>query len=112
MDDKLFLLFFYVVAGLLLVALSVPLLREKVRPNPLYGFRVPKTFASTEVWYAANKYAARRLMWAGSSAVVAAIGLYFLPKLSLDLYAFGCLAVFVVVLAAGLIQSFRYLRTL
>jgi hypothetical protein len=54
MDDKLLLLILYVLMGLLLVGLSVPLLREKVRPNPLYGFRVTRPSQAQEVWYAAN----------------------------------------------------------
>jgi hypothetical protein len=48
---------------------------------------------------------------AGASIVIATIGLYFLPAQPRSL-CLGCLAVFVVVLAAGLVQSFRYLRTL
>jgi uncharacterized membrane protein len=111
--DKQTLLILYVVFGLILAALSVPLLREKVRPNWFYGFRVPKTLNNPQVWYAANKFAAKRLLWSGATLVVAATGLYYLaPALSLDAYALGCLAIFAAVFVPGLIQSFFYLRSL
>ncbi len=67
MGDKVILLILYIVSGALLTALSVPLLLEKIRPNGLYGFRVAKTMNNPEIWYAVNKYSARRLFWAGAS---------------------------------------------
>ena len=53
------LLILYIISGTLLIALSLPLLFEKVPPNPLYGFRVSQTLDNREVWYAVNKYAAK-----------------------------------------------------
>ena len=112
MDDRLVLLVFYSAASLLLIGLSVPLIQNKVRPNAWYGFRVPKTFASEDTWYAANQYAGKRLLWTGVSTLVAAMGLYLPAQLSLDAYALGVLAVFGIVLLIGLVQSFLYLRSL
>jgi uncharacterized membrane protein len=112
MNEKLFLLIFFVAAGALLSGLSVPLLLGKIRPNPIYGFRVPKTFSDPEIWYAVNRYSARRLLVAGLTMVVAPVLLYPVPGLSLDGYAYACLGVFLVVFAVGLVQSFLYLRSL
>ena len=44
----------YVVGGLLVTALSVPLIQKRIPPNPWYGFRVRKTLENRDVWYAAN----------------------------------------------------------
>lgn len=104
------LLFLYLAAGILLILLSIPLLLEKIRPNPLYGFRVSQTLDDPRVWYAANKYAAKRLMAAWASIVIAAAGLYFIPGISVDAYALACLTVFVLVFIARLARSFRYIR--
>lgn len=104
------LLILYNFAGLGLVALGLPLLYEKIRPNPYYGFRVAATLSDDRVWYAVNKYAARRLIAAGLVHVAAAWGLYFVPGLSLDAYALGCLAVFGLAFGVGLWQSLRFLR--
>lgn len=111
-DDRTVFLLFFTVSGLLLIGLAVPLLRGKIPPNGLYGFRVPKTINNSQVWYAANQYAAKRLLWAGASFVAAAMLLYWLPGLSLDFYALGCLVIFLVVLIWGLIQDFIYLGKL
>jgi hypothetical protein len=106
------LLVLYCAAGVLLVVLSIPLMLKKIPPNPIYGFRVSQTLENSETWYAVNQYAARRLVFTGASTVMAAIGLYFIPSITVDGYALACLAVFAVVFITGLVQSFRYLRSL
>lgn len=106
------LLIIYVAAGALLIVLSIPLLLEKVPPNSLYGFRVSQTLNDPRVWYAVNKYAAKRLIAAGVSSVFAAIGLSLIPGLSIDAYALACLAVFTLVFIMGLVQCFRYMSSI
>lgn len=106
------LLVMYVVFGLLLIVLAIPMLRGKVPPNPWYGFRVPDTLSDPTRWYKANRYAARWLLLTGVITVVAAIALYFVPGLSVDTYAWLVLAVFGVPFVLMIITSFRYLRRL
>jgi uncharacterized membrane protein len=104
------LLIFYVAGGALLVLIAIPLLFEKIPPNLFYGFRVPQTLANPRVWYATNKFAAKRLIWAGAGFILAAIVFYFIPGITVDEYAIGCLVVFGGIFLAGFIQSMRYLR--
>ncbi len=106
------LLIVYIGSGLLLILVSLPLLWEKVPPNPLYGFRVRATLENPAIWYPASKFAAKRLIWTGAVVAVAALTLYSIPGLSLDAYALGCLAVLMVALTFTLVQSLRHLRTL
>jgi len=106
------LLLMYVVFGLLLIALAIPMLRGKVPPNPWYGFRVPGTLSDPTRWYKANRYAARWLLLTGVITAAAAIALYFVPGLSVDTYAWLVLAVFGVPFVLMIITSFRYLRRL
>jgi uncharacterized membrane protein len=40
---------------LLLLGLSVPMVLGRVQPNLWYGVRTPKTLASKEIWYRANR---------------------------------------------------------
>ena len=47
-------MFLNLVVGLLIVGLSIPLIRRRVKPNRLYGFRTPKTMSSEQIWYEAN----------------------------------------------------------
>jgi uncharacterized membrane protein len=59
--------------GAVLIALGIPLARRRVRPNPLYGLRIPATLADEHVWYEANALAGRDLIVLG--AVLAGTGL-------------------------------------
>ncbi len=103
---------FYPGAGLLLYALSVPLIRRNVRPNSWYGFRVPQTRTNPLTWYAANAYPGKYLLGIGVITVVTAIGLYAVPGITLDAYALACAGIILAALAVCVIQSFRYLAKL
>ena len=106
------LLVMYVVFGLLLVGLALPLLLDKVPPNGWYGFRVPSTLYNPDLWYKVNRYMARWLLLSGIITVAGAVALYLVPGLSVDAYAWLCLLIFAVPFAIGVVLSFRYLRRL
>ena len=106
------LLAMYVLFGLLLAGLSVPLLLDKVAPNGWYGFRVPSTLYNVDLWYKVNRYMARWLLATGIITAAGATGLYFVPGLSVDAYAWLCLLVFALPFGLGVALSFRYLRRL
>jgi hypothetical protein len=78
------LLVLYLASGVLLMLLSLPLLWGKVPPYGLYGFRVRATLDNPDIWYPANKYAAKRLLWSGAVFVVAALILHFIPGIGVD----------------------------
>lgn len=104
------LLVLYLIFGALLVILSIPLLRGKIKPNGLYGFRVRATLENPEIWYAVNRHSAKRILASGVAIFLAAIVLYSIPNITLDQYALGVLLVFVIVFGTGLIQSVLYLK--
>lgn len=106
------LLFMYVAAGLLLIALSLPLAAGKIKPNPFYGFRVNATLDDEPTWYRVNRYAGLWLLVIGVIVTLAAILIYQLPGFSVDTYAYACLAVFVISFAIGMVQSWRYMKSL
>jgi hypothetical protein len=70
------LLILHLGSGVLLMLLSLPLLWGKVPPNGLYGFRVRATLDNPDIWYPANKDAAKWLLWPGAVFVIAAVALY------------------------------------
>lgn len=106
------LLVMYISFGLILCALAIPLIRNKVKPNMFYGFRVARTLKNPRIWYAVNQHAGIRLLISGVIAVVAAVGLYFVPGMTVDGYAMLVLVLVMGSSAIGLIQSWRYLRSL
>ncbi len=103
-------MFLFVTVGLLIVGLSVPLMRRRVKPNYLYGFRTPKTMSSEQVWYEANAYAGRMSLRAGTIFIAAAIAFYFI--LRPNAYNIACTIVLLSSMAVALFLSFRHLRSL
>jgi hypothetical protein len=110
--DVTTLLILYLFFGGLLVILAVPLLREKIKPNGWYGFRVRTTLENPKIWYAVNHHAAKRILAAGVAVILAAVILYMVPNITIDQYAMGVLIVLVVIFGIGMIQSVRYLKKL
>jgi hypothetical protein len=103
------LMLFYVGAGVLLSAISVPLILRKIGPNPLYGFRVKQTLEDPRVWYDVNAYAAKGLFCVGMIIVITALAFTKIPGLGVDGYALSCTAVFATALTVSVVLSFRYL---
>ena len=66
------LLGWYSAAGILLAALSIPLILGHVPPNHWYGFRASKTLSSAKLWRAANHYAGWCLLATGAATVAGA----------------------------------------
>lgn len=106
------ILILYVVTGLLSAVIAVPLIKGKVKPNALYGFRVPQTLDDPAVWYAVNAHFGRRLLLTGLATALAAVVLYRVPDLDVDSYAWALLAVYSVFFGVGLVQSWRHMNAL
>lgn len=107
----LFLLVFLVGFGIVSILIALPLIDEKVKPNPLYGFRVRATLENPKVWYAVNKYFAQRLLLAGIVEIVAAVGLFVVPNIDPSTYALSTLIVFVIAFTIGMMQTSSYLKS-
>jgi hypothetical protein len=102
------LLYLYVGSGLVLTLISLPLIAGKIKPNALYGFRVPATLNNPDLWYPVNRYAARWLLIAGLLIIIAAVGLFFWPGMTPDIYAWAFLGMFVVTFSIVIMQCVRY----
>jgi uncharacterized membrane protein len=102
----------YLAISLLSIVVSLPLIKGKVKPNALYGFRVPQTLDDPAVWYAINAHFGRRLLVTGLATALAAALLYNLPGLDVDSYAWALVAIYGVFFGVGLVQSWRYMKTL
>ncbi len=106
------LLSLYAFSGLLLAGLSVPLIRRKIPPNGLYGFRLPATLSDPATWYASNEYAGRRFLIVGLGTAVGSIVLYFVFKPDIETYALSCLGWFLALFLWGMLGSILYLKSL
>lgn len=102
----------HIVSGLLLAVLAVPLILQRIPPNGLYGFRVPKTLGNETIWYAVNRHFGKRMLIASLAFVLGVLLLFFVPGISLDAYALAALFWMLLTLGTAIYQSVRYLNTL
>ncbi len=76
MSEQMLIGILYLIMGLVLVGISVPLLAGRVSRNRWYGFRIPRSYDSEESWLLINRFGARHLMrW---SSVIAALGAFLI----------------------------------
>jgi hypothetical protein len=54
--------YLFVISGVLMALLSVPIILGKIPPIGLYGFRVKKTMENPEIWYSVNAYSGKWLL--------------------------------------------------
>jgi hypothetical protein len=105
----------FVLSGLLFIGISLPLIQRRVRPNPWYGLRVPKTFRDERIWYAANEFSGRMLFAAGLFIAACAIlfaPLALIPGIGKEGYDLLCTGVLIGSLLLAVWLSFRYLSKL
>ena len=62
-------------AALIIILVSVPMIRRKVKMNDWYGIRIPASFASEAAWFDINHYGGRLLLaWSILIAATAMVG--------------------------------------
>ena len=63
---SIWFMLFFVLIGALMIALAIPLIQGKVKPNSWYGFRITRTLSDPDIWYAVNAYAGKGLLAYGA----------------------------------------------
>jgi len=108
-NPKLILLVVYLIAGMAFIVASLPLIRGRVVPNALYGFRVKRTLEDPSVWYPVNRFAAWHMLGLGIVVIMSASVLYALPAVGFIQYAIACVTLVLTGLGISLVRTFRYL---
>lgn len=97
-------------AAVVVIVISVPLIRRKVKMNYWYGVRIPATFASEEAWFDINHYAGRLLLiWGLVLATTATVGV-FLTRQHWVVYNRTALAIILGGLAIAVAKILLYAR--
>ena len=65
----------FFITGLLFSALSIPLIRKKVKFNAWYGIRTGETMSDEKIWYKVNSIMGKYLFVFG--LIVSALSVYF-----------------------------------
>jgi uncharacterized membrane protein len=63
--------------GLLFIALSIPLIQERVPPNSFYGFRTAKSLSDSKIWYEINRLSGIDLLIAGALISLESLAMLF-----------------------------------
>jgi hypothetical protein len=106
------LTYLFLFSGVLVMALSVPMILGKIPPNGLYGFRVKKTMENPAIWYPVNAYSGKWLFAISLGMILASIGISFVPGISLDVYAYAVLGVWLIGFGIAVVASVRYMKSL
>lgn len=110
-----YLIYTDIAIGLLLIVLGIPLLLGKIKPNNIYGFRTKKTISDEKIWYPANKYSGKLMVFAGIIIIILSIIFYIIyPYLNITQMQFLLinLAVLFIPIFIMLMLSFAYLKKL
>ena len=68
-----------IMVGLLVMAISIPLVYNKVPMNQIYGIRFKQSFESQEKWYKINAYGGRQLIVWSIPLILLGVATFFLP---------------------------------
>lgn len=98
----------HVIAGVMISAVSVPLIRRKVRMNSWYGFRISEAFQSEKLWYDINAYGGRMYLYWGIAVIIAGACGLMLPQRLWLVYALASIAVVLGGLAIAVGKTQRY----
>jgi hypothetical protein len=63
MEENIIIGLINIACGVFFIAVSIPLLKRKIKMNDWYGIRFSKAFKSEENWYAINEYGARKICY-------------------------------------------------
>ena len=79
MESNITLAISNIFVGILLIALSIPLVKRQIPMNHSYGVRVKKAFESKENWYKINEYGGKQLIGWSIPLVLLGVATFFIP---------------------------------
>lgn len=104
--------FLHLIAGIIIVAVSWPLIKRKIRMNTFYGFRIAAAFESESRWYDINAYGGRMFFRWGLVIIVTGLAGTSLPEKSWLIYAFASLVIILGGLSISVFKTLRYANRL
>jgi uncharacterized membrane protein len=113
MDDTTIIFLVFTISGMAEIAQGLPLMFNKIKPNWLYGFRLPGSVANEEIWYPVNQYMGKGFVVAGIILVISTL-LMFLMDFGLILFEKTLVLLFLLVIPiiVIIISSFGYYKKL
>lgn len=103
----------YLASGGLVILFCLPLLKDKIGPNPFYGVRIKKAYQSRENWFKLQRFGGRQLIIYGAGLMLLgtiALCVPFAPNQSMEVSVFALAPLWLILIPV--IQIFRYAKTL
>ena len=98
-----------IVSGVLIIGISIPLVKRKIKMNRFYGMRIRKAFESDEIWYELNAYAGKLgIVWS-IPIIVAGIICFFIPIHDENIVVLALVLVLVPVAVGALVPLIKCL---
>lgn len=66
-------------AGIIVIAASLPLIRRKIKMNSSYGIKIPAAYESEQRWFDINAYGGRLFLYWGVMIVVVGLAGLIIP---------------------------------
>jgi len=66
-------------SALVIILVSIPLIKRKIKMNYLYGVRIRKSFESEENWYNINEYGGKQLAIWSFLMILAGLACFLIP---------------------------------
>lgn len=98
-------------AGVLFLALGIPLFLKRVRPNFLYGCRTTKTMSDERIWYAVNRITGKSMIVGGAVMIAASTVLFALRRsMNPDYAAIALISLLILASVFMVVNSIREQR--
>lgn len=112
MVGKVMVIIELLLGSLILLGASFPLMKGKIPPNYLLGFRTKKTLSNNEIWRKANKHTGKwwlvtGLVWLSGSLILLAVK----DSLSVNIISFAVI-ILISPFFIGTISTNRYVKKL
>ena len=98
----------HIVAGIIVILASIPLIKRKISMNSIYGVKIPQAYESKERWFDINQYGGRLLLKFGAILFFTAMAGLAIPVAYWVTYDLGSTVIVLVCLAYILVAIFRY----
>jgi uncharacterized membrane protein len=113
MDDFILLIIVFIIVGMVEIILGLPLLFNKIKPNWLYGFRLPSTVSNEKIWYKVNHFFGRDMIISGIIVIqMSFIFMLFNFNLLITEILIILIAVLNISLVTIIVRAYLFLKTI
>ena len=86
----------YLAVGIICIAISIPLIKRKIKINNWYGVRLPQTMKNEEIWYEVNEKSGKHLFAFGTIIIFFSI-LFYIGNFFSSIVSFVIMTVLILV---------------